>query len=80
MCHFLQRQCDELCANAITQHLLSTSVLVHNCTIFLCSLDVRNIVQGGDPLYAVFFLHRALEATLDQNECVFLQKKQLSRV
>ena len=29
--------------------------LVHNCTIFLCSLDVRNIVQGGDPLYAVFF-------------------------
>ena len=26
--------------------------LVHNCTIFLCSLDVRNIVQGGDPLYA----------------------------
>ena len=21
--------------------------LVHNCTIFLCSLDVRNIVQGG---------------------------------
>ena len=48
--------------------------LVHNCTIFLCSLDVRNIVQGGDPLYAVFFLHRALEAILDQNECVFLQK------
>ena len=26
--------------------------VVHNCTIFLCSLDVRNIVQGGDPLYA----------------------------
>ena len=26
--------------------------LVHNCTIFLWSLDVRNIVQGGDPLYA----------------------------
>ena len=26
--------------------------LEHNCTIFLCSLDVRNIVQGGDPLYA----------------------------
>ena len=26
--------------------------IVHNCTIFLCSLDVRNIVQGGDPLYA----------------------------
>ena len=25
--------------------------LVH-CTIFLCSLDVGNIVQGGDPLYA----------------------------
>ena len=25
--------------------------IVHNCTIFLCSLDVRNIVQGGDPLY-----------------------------
>ena len=31
------------------------TVLVHNCTIFLCSLDVRNIVQGGDPLYAVLF-------------------------
>ena len=29
--------------------------LVHNCTIFLCSLDVRNIVQGGNPLYAGFF-------------------------
>ena len=29
--------------------------VVHNCTIFLCSLDVRNIVQGGDPLYAGFF-------------------------
>ena len=28
--------------------------IVHNCTIFLCSLDVRNIVQGGDPLYAGF--------------------------
>ena len=24
----------------------------------------------------VFFLHRALEAILDQNECSFLQKKQ----
>ena len=29
--------------------------VVHNCTIFFCSLDVRNIVQGGDPLYAGFF-------------------------
>ena len=29
--------------------------VVHKCTIFLCSLDVRDIVQGGDPLYAVFF-------------------------
>ena len=48
--------------------------VVHNCTIFLCSLDVRNIVQGGDPLYAVFFLHRALEAILNQNGCGFLQK------
>ena len=48
--------------------------LVHNCTIFLCSLDVRNIVQGGTPYMRVFFLHRALEAILDQNECVFLQK------
>ena len=47
--------------------------LVHNCTIFLWSLDIRNIVQGGDPLYAIFFLHRALGAILDQNECVFLQ-------
>ena len=35
--------------------------------------DVK-LVQGGDPLYAGFFLHRALEAILDQNECVFLQK------
>ena len=26
--------------------------VVHNCTIFLLPLDVRNIVQGGDPLYA----------------------------
>ena len=48
--------------------------VVHNCTIFLWSLDVRNIVQGGDPLYAAFFLHRALEAILDQNECVFFAK------
>ena len=48
--------------------------IVHNCTIFLCSLEVRNIVQGGDPLYAVFFLHRALEAILDQNEYVFFAK------
>ena len=31
------------------------AALVHNCTIFLSSLDVRNIVQGGDPLYAGFF-------------------------
>ena len=31
------------------------SAVVHNCTIFLCSLDVRNIVQGGDPLYVGFF-------------------------
>ena len=29
--------------------------VVHNCTIFLLPLDVRNIVQGGDPLYAGFF-------------------------
>ena len=34
---------------------LGGTILVHNCTIFLCSLDVRNIVQGGDPLYAGFF-------------------------
>ena len=33
----------------------SVTVVVHNCTIFLCSPDVRNIVQGGDPLYAGFF-------------------------
>ena len=33
-------------------------------------------VATGDPLYIrVFFLHRAQEAILDQNECVFLQKK-----
>ena len=49
--------------------------LEHNCTIFLCSLDVRNIVQGGDPLYAFYFLHRVPEAILDQNECVFFAKK-----
>ena len=35
--------------------LYCTESVVHNCTIFLCSLDVRNIVQGGDPLYAGFF-------------------------
>ena len=28
------------------------AVLAHNCTIFLCSLNVGNIVQGGIPLYA----------------------------
>ena len=33
----------------------ASSSLVHNCTIFLCSLDVRNIAQGGNPLYAAFF-------------------------
>ena len=26
-------------------------LIVHNCTIILCSLDVGNIVQDGDPLY-----------------------------
>ena len=31
----------------------SKTSIVHNCIIFFCSLDVRNIVQGGDPLYAV---------------------------
>ena len=30
----------------------SKTSIVHNCIIFFCSLDVRNIVQGGDPLYA----------------------------
>ena len=35
--------------------ITSTVKLEHNCTIFFCSLDVRNIVQGGDPLYAGFF-------------------------
>ena len=34
---------------------LASVWIVHNCTIFLCSLDVRNIVQGGDPPYAGFF-------------------------
>ena len=29
----------------------ATRLHIHSCTIFLCSLDVRNIVQGGDPLY-----------------------------
>ena len=63
-CYFCNNSCDEK----------DIEEVVHNCTIFLCSLDVRNKVQGGDPLYAGFFLHRALEAILDQNECVFLQK------
>ena len=31
----------------------SKTSIVHYCIIFFCSLDVRNIVQGGDPLYAV---------------------------
>ena len=35
MCHFLQRECDELCANAITQHLLSTSVSVAFWNLYL---------------------------------------------
>ena len=39
---------NEKCVNVVKD-------VVHNCTIFLCSLDVRNIVQGGDPLYAGFF-------------------------
>ena len=30
----------------------ASCILVHNCTIFLYSLDIGNIVQGGDPLYA----------------------------
>ena len=51
----------------------SGKMVVHSCTIFLCCFD-DEITQGGDPLYAVFFLHRAREAILDQNECVFLQK------
>ena len=34
------------------RHNRPKALVVHNCTIFLCSLDVRNIVQGGDPLYA----------------------------
>ena len=37
-----------------------TSPLVHNCTIFLLPLDVRNIVQGGDPLDAGFFSYTGL--------------------
>ena len=31
---------------------MADNQLVHDCTIFLCSLDVRNIVQDGNPLYA----------------------------
>ena len=37
------------------EELESHDEIVHNCTIFLLPLDVRNIVQGGDPLYAGFF-------------------------
>ena len=47
--------------------------VVHNCTIFLWSLDVRNIVHRP-PMCVFFFLHRALGAILDQNECVFFAK------
>ena len=35
-----------------TVHAPVADTVVHNCTIFLLPLDVRNIVQGGDPLYA----------------------------
>ena len=34
------------------QLLLIGVILVHNGTIFFCSLDVGNIVKGGEPLYA----------------------------
>ena len=42
-----------ICLSMENIHKICCSLdIVHNCTIFLCSLDVRNIVQGGDPLYA----------------------------
>ena len=54
--------------------------VVHNCTIFLCSLDVRNIVQGGDPLYAGFFFYTGLWGLCLTKMSAFFCKKQLSRV
>ena len=53
--------------------------VVHNCTIFLCSLDVRNIVQGGDPLYAAFF-YTGLWGLYLTKMSAFFCKKQMSRV
>ena len=44
-----------LCLYTLLGDVRALMELEHNCTIFLCSLDVRNIVQGGDPLYAGFF-------------------------
>ena len=54
--------------------------LVHNCTIFICSLDVRNIVQGGNPLYAGFFFYTGLWKLYLTIMSAFFCKKQLSRV
>ena len=53
--------------------------LVHNCTIFLCSLDVRNIVQGGGPYMRFFFYTGLWRLYLTKMSAVFC-KKQLSRV
>ena len=54
--------------------------LVHSCSIFLCCLDGEIQYRVATPYMRGFFLHRALGAILDQNQCVFLQKKQMSRV
>ena len=54
--------------------------LVHNCTIFLCSLDVRNIVQAGDPLYAGFLSTQGSGGYTWPKWVQFFCKKQLSRV
>ena len=38
--------------NAHVKYMNVVQNKVHYCTIFLCSLDVGNILQGGDPLHA----------------------------
>ena len=37
-----QRTCVVFSLGTSLTRLMSTLILVHNCTIFLCSLDVRN--------------------------------------
>ena len=61
------------------QQKLANSI-VHSCTIFLCFLDGEIQYSVATPYMRLFFLHRALEAILDQNECVFLKKTNVQGV